>query len=824
MSEASAHELTGLAPASAQGTEAHTEVHFDPAAVQPGVLDNVAPTLEAASHAGAVDLEPEHGVGAPPAESASASAGPSVVPAASPRDAVEAELTRDPRVGATWHALLDLVKQSGDLDAIRSVYERFFDYFPNSAADWIAYAELELAHSNFAQVDAIFLRCLRTTLSVDLWRFYLAYTRRVNPLPPATAEESGAREQTQRVLEDAYEFALRYVGWDRESGPIWQDYLQLIRAREAHGSWQEGQKMDQLRRVYQRAVVIPLNAVETIWREYDQYENALSKLTAKKFLAERSPAYMQARGVLRELRALTDNLVRPRLPLEPAWIAPSAEARPLPNERQSLQAWRRYLEWEERNPLQMEEPAALQARVLSAYRKAVMYVRFDSVVWYNAATFCRAAGRPADALAWLSLGLEACPWSMLLAFAYADACREQQRYADGVAALDALVAYAQGQVESRTVALAEAQRRIDAEPATVAVAEDDDEDSVADAARRSADERAARKAQLADAVRPELDEWRDGVAQIWIKYMQFVRRAEGIRPTRQVFGRARKSPYCTWPVYEANALLEYHCAQERTVATKVFELALKTFGLDEALVVRYLEFLIGANDDTNARALFERAMSSLPPERARVVWMRWAEYEYSFGDASAMARLEARLPEVFPDAARTDIAADRLRYRTLDLVRAKDLGYSRGAAHVMKREKGRREEASERREDTDATEAEAPVADEPAPPAAAPKGRLTMEEIRRSLADDASRKDAEKRAAASSAKDAPSKKAKHDAPRRARETTPRTRDTPPPPSTPPSVPDAVYYFLRCVRAHTTDPACSRLPQSLTVRSLRPIGS
>ena len=116
------------------------------------------------------------------------------------------------------------------------------------------------------------------------------------------------------------------------------------------------------------------------------------------------------------------------------------------------------------------------------------------------------------------------------------------------------------------------------------------------------------------------------------------------------------------------------------------------------------------------------------------------------------------------------------------------------------------------------------MADEPAPPAAAPKGRLTMEEIRRSLADDASRKDAEKRAAASSAKDAPSKKAKHDAPRRARETTPRTRDTPPPPSTPPSVPDAVYYFLRCVRAHTTDPACSRLPQSLTVRSLRPIGS
>lgn len=50
---------------------------------------------------------------------------------------------------------------------------------------------------------------------------------------------------------------------------------------QARGGWKEGQKMDDLRRVYQRAVSIPLNNVETIWREYDQYENGLNKITVR---------------------------------------------------------------------------------------------------------------------------------------------------------------------------------------------------------------------------------------------------------------------------------------------------------------------------------------------------------------------------------------------------------------------------------------------------------------------------------------------------------------------------------------------------------------
>ena len=150
---------------------------------------------------------------------------------------------------------------------------------------------------------------------------------------------------------------------------------------------------------------------------------------------------------------------------------------------------------------------------------------------------------------------------------------------------------------------------------------------------------------------------------------------QGIRPTRTVFSRARKSPHCTWQVYEASALMEYHCSKDAGVATKVFELALKTYGTDEAFVVRYLDFLISINDDNNARALFERTIGTFTPERARPIWDRWSEYEYSFGDTAAIQKLESRLAETYPEEPPIKRFVDRNSYMDLDMIGPRDLGF-----------------------------------------------------------------------------------------------------------------------------------------------------
>jgi cleavage stimulation factor subunit 3 len=39
------------------------------------------------------------------------------------------------------------------------------------------------------------------------------------------------------------------------------------------------QKMDTLRKVYQRAVSVPHNATLEIWRDYDRFETGLNKVT-----------------------------------------------------------------------------------------------------------------------------------------------------------------------------------------------------------------------------------------------------------------------------------------------------------------------------------------------------------------------------------------------------------------------------------------------------------------------------------------------------------------------------------------------------------------
>ena len=51
----------------------------------------------------------------------------------------------------------------------------------------------------------------------------------------------------------------------------------------------------------------------------------------------------------------------------------------------------------------------------------------------------------------------------------------------------------------------------------------------------------------------------------------------------------------------------------------------------------------------DARALFERVITTLPSDKARPVWERWGEYEYNYGDLASITRLESRLVEAYPD-------------------------------------------------------------------------------------------------------------------------------------------------------------------------------
>ena len=52
--------------------------------------------------------------------------------------------------------------------------------------------------------------------------------------------------------------------------------------------------------VYQRCIAVPLSQAETMWREYESFENGLNEHLARALLDEHLPVFQTARGVCRD--------------------------------------------------------------------------------------------------------------------------------------------------------------------------------------------------------------------------------------------------------------------------------------------------------------------------------------------------------------------------------------------------------------------------------------------------------------------------------------------------------------------------------------------
>lgn len=131
-------------------------------------------------------------------------------------------------------AELDGAFKRGDPEAIRACFTNLTRTFPTANVIWYSWAQHELLAGNFEQLERVFTRCLKSNLSVPLWRLYLSYVR--NYQLSRIQDESEARQ----TMLKAYDFAVAHVGMDVASGPIWAEYIdfvqqnhhQLVRRRE----------------------------------------------------------------------------------------------------------------------------------------------------------------------------------------------------------------------------------------------------------------------------------------------------------------------------------------------------------------------------------------------------------------------------------------------------------------------------------------------------------------------------------------------------------------------------------------------------------------
>lgn len=175
---------------------------------------------------------------------------------------------------------------------------------------------------------------------------------------------------------------------------------------------------------------------------------------------------------------------------------------------------------------------------------------------------------------------------------------------------------------------------------------------------------------------------------VFIQYMKFARRSEGIKGGRAIFKRGRSSPHCSYHLFVVSglvfsscytiALMEWQLNKDTQVARNVFELGMNKFGAEAEYVLEYINFLSHLNEENNIlmiivftlkdlRVLFEKAVNTIPKEKAREIWNLYVQFEYSYGDLSSIVKIESRKIKTYPETDTSAMLPLVNRFRYMDL-------------------------------------------------------------------------------------------------------------------------------------------------------------
>ncbi|PON91041.1 N-terminal acetyltransferase A, auxiliary subunit [Trema orientale] len=330
-------------------------------------------------------------------------------------------------------------------------------------------------------------------------------------------------------------------GADIASGPVWMEYITFLKSLPALNAQEESLRMIAVRKVYQRAIVTPVHHIEQLWKDYENFENSVSRQLAKGLISEYQPKFNSARAVYRERKKYIDEI-----------------------------------DW---NMLAVPPTGSYKAIFCSSV-VCLMYLYHYPDIWYEYATWHAKCGSIDSAIKVFQRALKALPDSEMLRYAYAE-------------------------LEESRGAIPSAKKIY--------------ESFLGDSA--------------------------NATALAHIQFIRFLRRNEGVEAARKYFLDARKSPNCTYHVYVAYAMMAFCLDKDPKMAHNVFEAGLKRFMHEPVYILEYADFLTRLNDDRNIRALFERALSSLPPEESVEVWKRFIHFEQTYGDLASMLKVEQRRKE-----------------------------------------------------------------------------------------------------------------------------------------------------------------------------------
>ncbi|XP_034044698.1 cleavage stimulation factor subunit 3 isoform X2 [Thalassophryne amazonica] len=422
-------------------------------------------------------------------------------------------------------------------------------------------------------------------------------------------ETKGKLPSYKEKMAQAYDFALDKIGMEIMSYQIWVDYINFLKGVEAVGSYAENQRITAVRRVYQRGCVNPMINIEQLWRDYNKYEEGINVHLAKKMIEDRSRDYTNARRVAKEYETVMKGLDR---------NAPSVPPQNSPQEAQQVEMWKKYIQWEKNNPLRTEDQTLITKRVMFAYEQCLLVLGHHPDIWYEAAQYLEQSSK-----------LLAEKGDMNNSKLFSDeAANIYERAIGNLLKKNMLLYFSFADYEESRMKYEKVHSIYN-------------------------------KLLAIEDIDPTL---------VYIQYMKFARRAEGIKSGRTIFKKAREDPRTRHHVYVTAALMEYYCSKDKSVAFKIFELGLKKYGDIPEYILAYIDYLSHLNEDNNTRVLFERVLTSGNLSAENEVWSRFLAFESNIGDLASILKVERRRFSAFKDeyeGKETALLVDR--YKFMDL-------------------------------------------------------------------------------------------------------------------------------------------------------------
>ena len=274
--------------------------------------------------------------------------------------------------------------------------------------------------------------------------------------------------------------------------------------------------------------------------------------------------------------------------------------------------WKAWIEWEKTNPLLLESDDAVYKRVMYAFKQAVMNMRFYPEIWYflhlscvlcprySAAEYAKSKGKDAEAADFMKNGIKGNKLSFLLHFQYVEHEEENHHVSKFQATLESLINNISQEFEKMNKMAEFMKLQLDAENESdlklLSELPEDEREPILDRQRN----RKQQKEGIDRDHEMRVERISNDATTAWITLMHAMRRAEGIKSARQVFAKARKAKPLSHLIFVASALMEYYNNGDKAIATKVFELGLRTYHDKSDYVLHYLDFLLQINDEASS--------------------------------------------------------------------------------------------------------------------------------------------------------------------------------------------------------------------------------